>query len=1125
VPTDNFFDIQGLSASSLLDLDLDGCMVYAVGCHGGLPVAGSTAPEDHAFDLPQAFLSQGVLAYVANTGFGWGLQPGIGYSERMVLVLTEEMTRNGQFAVGDAIREAKRRYMMESLFFDTYDAKTSMQWTLFGFPMLKIDMGLAAVSGRNSASASASPAIPSTATPGGDPWARRFGAVQVEHYLPPMSEATPPHLLVRHSAYDLSASGLYKKYDADGDPLSDPGCPDMNGCYYTLKGLAEQATGEHGLSIQPYLIEYSTVVGTRRHGALWTGGTYTEEDDWIPLVAYRISNGGAPGANVPLPRKSYPLSSSPRPTDSPDCAATGSELDSVVAVTGEAVLGEDSTWTERLFQSLDLEGFYYNNTTSGDGNCDWTGPEFLAGDYHTVSADIGTLHWHVPVNEAGGGGVWRVVVVWDDELPDGEGLHHWTPEELAYDAASDRWTGDLFVGNGVSRITYYVQAVDERGNVSALDFDPWNPSQSQPTGVSFPIEVPLTPGEADLTLTWSAAPNPVSADNLFVATLHVTNLGPTFSDPVTVLSPLPVGLTWMQQLDGEGWQCGEIGGVVTCEHGGLTPGAAPLRFLLKAPADAGWPVLTASVASGNDGMPSNNEAVLVLKVIDMVVPGADLALALTASPDPVKAGTSLTLTADVVNLGPDVATAVELSVALPPGVVTAFTSDCDTFEVDGGQGVCTRATLPLGVTSIEVSTFAPTASGPWTAIAAVNDAEPSNNTAASTVEVFNRLPMLEIDGPLNTGSGLLIEVPILLDTDGLDLVGVSFSIDYDESCLVFDPADGDGDGLPDAIEITVLTDLSSAAFDAADTDGEIDILLLGSSLPDGVLVRVTLTPVCVPAPGQTIAAVVAFSAAPSVSFSDPQANDVPGGSTDGVVEIVGGLRGDCNGDGSLGVADVLALDFEIFDGDGDFWLDVPGGSYPGNPFGCDANGDTVVDAGDVSCTILLIFGGDCDDLAPLLGSPGSPRLEVPFEVAAVGGTAMVPIFLDTAGHPLSSLAFSLDVDTAQVFLDGALEDAVRVLGEAGSWSSIHWDETTGELHVLLADFSSSQQTFADGILLEIDLALVSPVTGAVRFAAVPRASFGDISGQSVPGTAGATLAIFADGFESDDTSRWSVTVP
>lgn len=54
--------------------------------------------------------------------------------------------------------------------------------------------------------------------------------------------------------------------------------------------------------------------------------------------------------------------------------------------------------------------------------------------------------------------------------------------------------------------------------------------------------------------------------------------------------------------------------------------------------------------------------------------------------------------------------------------------------------------------------------------------------------------------------------------------------------------------------------------------------------------------------------------------------------------------------------DITACVLEIFDGDGNSWLDAPGGTFAGTP-GCDANADTIIDAGDITCTVLLIFDG------------------------------------------------------------------------------------------------------------------------------------------------------------------------
>ncbi|MCG8463068.1 MAG: hypothetical protein MI919_42845, partial [Holophagales bacterium] len=221
-------------------------------------------------------------------------------------------------------------------------------------------------------------------------------------------------------------------------------------------------------------------------------------------------------------------------------------------------------------------------------------------------------------------------------------------------------------------------------------------------------------------------------------------------------------------------------------------------------------------------------------------------------------------------------------------------------------------------------------------------------------------PSLTIPVAIPTLPGVPVEVPVELATAGSPLASVAFSIDLDAGCLSFDPADtSPADGIPDAIDFPLGPSFEKVVFyDPADGDGEIDILLFAgdpaaTSLPDGTLATLTLTATCAPAPGGTFLAPVLFSNDPQPSFADAGAQSVPGSSRGGSVEILAGLRGDCNGDGLIDVADVTACQLEAFDGDGAFWLDVAGGSYGGNPAGCDANADTAVDAGDLSCKARL----------------------------------------------------------------------------------------------------------------------------------------------------------------------------
>ena len=72
-------------------------------------------------------------------------------------------------------------------------------------------------------------------------------------------------------------------------------------------------------------------------------------------------------------------------------------------------------------------------------------------------------------------------------------------------------------------------------------------------------------------------------------------------------------------------------------------------------------------------------------------------------------------------------------------------------------------------------------------------------------------------------------------------------------------------------------------------------------------------------------------------------------------------RGDCNADNVVDGADVAGIVLEIFDGDGTSPAAAFGGSFYGDPIGCNANADAKVDAGDLACVARIIFGrgGGC----------------------------------------------------------------------------------------------------------------------------------------------------------------------
>ena len=70
---------------------------------------------------------------------------------------------------------------------------------------------------------------------------------------------------------------------------------------------------------------------------------------------------------------------------------------------------------------------------------------------------------------------------------------------------------------------------------------------------------------------------------------------------------------------------------------------------------------------------------------------------------------------------------------------------------------------------------------------------------------------------------------------------------------------------------------------------------------------------------------------------------------------IGGLA-DCNGDATVGSADIIGVVLEIFDGDGSDPADASNGSFPGT-VGCDSNEDGTISAADITCMVLIIFNG------------------------------------------------------------------------------------------------------------------------------------------------------------------------
>ncbi len=156
----NFPALRMLSpqyTGSFPQLYFGGTLGYSVGCHSGYNVfdgaifrpAGRVAqpaqtydPAVYEADFAQALNSHGGN-WVGNTGYGYGTADGIDYSERLAVLYTQELVRAvlpsiGGASIGEALVNAKQRYVRNSASLTAYDYKVVNVMNLYGLPFVRV---------------------------------------------------------------------------------------------------------------------------------------------------------------------------------------------------------------------------------------------------------------------------------------------------------------------------------------------------------------------------------------------------------------------------------------------------------------------------------------------------------------------------------------------------------------------------------------------------------------------------------------------------------------------------------------------------------------------------------------------------------------------------------------------------------------------------------------------------------------------------------------------------------------------------------------------------------------------------------------------------------------------------
>ncbi|MEO6033813.1 MAG: Calx-beta domain-containing protein, partial [Verrucomicrobiota bacterium] len=168
---------------------------------------------------------------------------------------------------------------------------------------------------------------------------------------------------------------------------------------------------------------------------------------------------------------------------------------------------------------------------------------------------------------------------------------------------------------------------------------------------------------ADLSVTMTDSPDPAATNNNLTYTVTVRNNGPSTASGIVVTDVLPAGTTFVSDT------CGcftQNGNTLAGNLGSLPRDGARSFNIVVNPTAVGSITNSISVfASEVDPNPLNNAATAET-IVDL--PRADMAIAVSGSPNPVQINATLTFSLVVSNLGPVSATGVVVSNQLPAGV-------------------------------------------------------------------------------------------------------------------------------------------------------------------------------------------------------------------------------------------------------------------------------------------------------------------------------------------------------------------------------------------------------------------------------------------------------------------------
>ncbi len=474
-----------LSASSLASpsIDLTDSLVLTLGCHGGYTIPNDDLLLDASPnpDWAKAILRKGAAGYIAATGYAYGDTELVEYGERLFVLLSQQLrTGTGPISIGQALMEAKRQYLAGTTQLTGIDQKTITETTLYGLPMMKVDMPgvrLADVTSLSSGSIVTS-TTPVTTGPGANFELSNSDVISLNPAL------TLHTLQLENLSNNTPITTTY--YSGADGVISNPYEP-----------------------IYPQEIDDVQYDGSVLRGVAFRGGTYTDQTGIIPLTT-------APATETTSAHESFNSTVFyPNQVWMPNYSDAVNDGDTKLMVfpaqyrsSGPGAIDG----TLRLFDQLDLQFFYLPDS--------WTNPETHAAAVSAAPSVLGAsaeensgnVNFTANVTADGSGGVQAVWILYTGKA--GSPFYgSWLPLDLTQDADdTDTWTGSLPLPGGadVNDIQFMVQAVGGAG-LTTLDTQNGAFYSVAPENIT----PPPPPAATTLTLVSPPASGTYSQDSTF----------------------------------------------------------------------------------------------------------------------------------------------------------------------------------------------------------------------------------------------------------------------------------------------------------------------------------------------------------------------------------------------------------------------------------------------------------------------------------------------------------------------------------------------------------------------------------------------------------------------------------